>query len=555
MRATIRPNRRFALTLAAGIVWCLTTTSTVKGQGRGPLPYRPGIDVTDYAISLDLPQRGAAIAGRAVLTVRRWAPADTLVLDLVALKVDSVLVDEKPVSFARTDSLVRIPIAPVAGDSFAVTVRYGGEPKDGLIIRTDSAGRWTAFGDNWPNRARNWIPSIDHPSDKATVTWTVRAPSDRRVVANGELMEETPLPASPGSGPRTLTRWRESRPISVYLMVIAAAPLVYYDLGRDGCGAGEFSSCVRQSVYVFPESRDFLPGPFSHAPEMVRLFSELIAPFPYEKLAHLESSTRYGGMENAGAIFYADAPFRRRTMQPGVIAHETAHQWFGDAVTEREWSHVWLSEGFATYFQELWVERFTGDSAFRADMRRIRDEIVKAPEVASRPVIDTTQTDLMALLNTNSYQKGGWTLHMLRTLVGDSAFFRGLRSYYLANRHSTALTDDLRRAVEASSGRPLGWFFDQWLRRPGFAEVTTSWRYDASQRRVIATVEQGARFGAYRFPLTVAISDAAGKERRATIDVPAAVSGTFVVPLQLDAAPRGVSFDPDVHVLATFQAR
>jgi aminopeptidase N len=306
---------------------------------------------------------------------------------------------------------------------------------------------------------------------------------------------------------------------------------------------------------VFPESRDFLPGPFVHAPEMVRLFSELIAPFPYEKLAHLESSTRYGGMENAGAIFYADAPFRRRTMQPGVIAHETAHQWFGDAVTEREWSHVWLSEGFATYFGALWVERFAGDSAFRDEMRRIRAEIFTAPEVASRPVIDTMQTDLMALLNTNSYQKGGWTLHMLRSLVGDSAFFRGLRSYYLANRHSTALTDDLRRAVEASSGRPLGWFFDQWLRRPGYAEVTTSWRYDASQRRVTATVAQGARFGAYRFPLTVSITDAAGKERRATIDVPAATNATIVVPLQLDAAPRSVAFDPDVRVLATFQAR
>jgi len=541
--------------MVAGVVSCLTTTSTVIGQGSGPLPYRAGIDVTDYAITLDLPERGASIAGRAVLTVRRWGPVDTLALDLVALKVDSVLVDEKPVTFTRTDSLLRIPIGRVVGDSFSVTVRYAGQPKDGLIIRTDSAGRWTAFGDNWPNRARNWIPSIDHPSDKATVTWTVNAPSERRVVANGELVEETPLAGPPGAAPRTLTRWRESRPIPAYLMVIAAAPLVYYDLGRDGCGVGEFSSCVRQSVYVFPESRDFLPGPFSHAPEMVRLFSELIAPFPYEKLAHLESSTRYGGMENAGAIFYADAPFRRRTMQPGVIAHETAHQWFGDAVTEREWSHVWLSEGFATYFQQLWVERFGGDSAFRQELRRTRDEIVKAPEVASRPVIDTTQTDLMALLNTNSYQKGGWTLHMLRALVGDSAFFRGLRSYYLANRHSTALTDDLRRAVEASSGRPLGWFFDQWLRRPGFAEVTTSWRYDPAERRVIATITQGARFGVYRFPLTVAITDATGKERRATIDVPAAANTTFAVPLQLDAAPRGVAFDPDVRVLATFQAR
>jgi aminopeptidase N len=489
-----------------------------------------------------------------VLTVRRWSPVDTLVLDLVSLRVDSVLVDDTPVRFARSDSLIRIPIGPVIGDSFSVAVRYGGEVKDGLIIRTDSAGRWTAFGDNWPNRARNWIPSIDHPSDKSTVTWTVRAPSDRRVVANGELLEETPLPARVGAVPRTLTRWRESRPIPVYLMVIAAAPLVYYDLGRDGCGVGEFSSCVRQSVYVFPETRDFLPGPFTHAPEILRLFSELVAPFPYEKLAHLQSSTRYGGMENAGAIFYSDAGFRRRSMRPGVIAHETAHQWFGDAVTEREWSHVWLSEGFATYFEQLWIERFAGDSAFRGSMQRMREVIVKAPEVSSRPVIDTAQTDLMALLNRNSYEKGGWTLHMLRALVGDSAFFRGLRSYYLANRHSTALTDDLRRAVEATSGRPLGWFFDQWLRRPGFAEVTTSWRYDATRHRVVATIAQGARFGAYRFPLTVAITDGGGKERRATIDVPATATSTVVVPIEVDAPPRAVAFDPDVRVLATWRA-
>jgi len=188
-------------------------------------------------------------------------------------------------------------------------------------------------------------------------------------------------------------------------------------------------------------------------------------------------------------------------------------------------------------------------------MRRIRDQIVKAPEVASRPVIDTLQTNLMQLLNTNSYQKGGWTLHMLRGLVGDSAFFRGVRSYYLANRHSTALSDDLRRALEGTSGRSLGWFFDQWLRRPGYAEVTTSWRYDTAQRRVVATIAQGTRFGAYRFPLTVAVVDASGRERRATIDVPATGSATLVVPLDLETSPRGVAFDPDVRVLGTFQSR
>jgi aminopeptidase N len=548
--STILRVRCALLSLAS----CLTLQGTAVAQGA-PLPYRPGFDVVDYSITLDLPDRGATFDGRAVLAVRRYVPSDTLVLDLVALRVDTVLVDERPVTFARTDSLIRIPLKGVVGDSFSVAIRYGGEPKDGLIIRTDSTGRWTAFGDNWPNRVRNWIPSIDHPSDKATVTWTVRAPIDRRVVANGELVEETPLPVRPGSAPRMLTRWRESKPISPYLMVIAAAPLVYYDLGREGCGVGELTACVRQSVYVFPESRDFLPGPFKESAGIVKFFAEIVAPFPYEKLAHLQSSTRYGGMENATAIFYADAPFRRRTMGSGVVAHETAHQWFGDAVTERDWSHLWLSEGFATYFAELWTEHSRGDSAFKASMRQIRDQIIKAPEVAARPVIDTLQTNLMSLLNTNSYQKGGWTLHMLRSLVGDSAFFRGVRAYYLANRHSNAWTDDLRRAVEGTSGRPLGWFFDQWLRRPGYAELTTSWRYDAAQRRVVATIEQGTKFGAYRLMLPIAITDASGKERRATIDVPAAASSTISVPIDLDAAPRTVAFDPDVQVLATFRSR
>ena len=553
--SALRAVRRATLATAA----LSTLSAPVLAQRQplaGPLPYRPGLDVADYAITIDLPERGSMIDGRAVLAVRRTARVDTLVLDLVGLRVDSVLIDDRAARFTRTDSILRVPIDHVVRDSFSVAIRYAGEPKDGLIIRTDSLGRWTGFGDNWPNRARNWIPSIDHPSDKATVTWTVRAPSDRKVVANGELVEETPLPRGGATGPsRTLTRWREARPIPPYLMVIAAAPLVYFDLGRAGCGVGEFDACVRQSVYVTPELRDYLPGPFADAPAMVRLYSSLVGPFPYEKLAHLQSSTRYGGMENAGAIFYSDGAFRRRSVRTGLIAHETAHQWFGDAVTPREWPHVWLSEGFATYFAELWTEHAVGDSAFRASMTRIRDQIVRAQEVATRPVIDTTQTNLMELLNTNSYQKGGWTLHMLRALVGDSAFFTGIRSYYFANRHSTALTDDLQRAVEGASGRALGWFFDQWLRRPGYAEVTTSWRFDPEQRRVVATIAQGNRFGHYRFPLTVAVTDPNGRERRATIDVSAAATSTIVVPLAVNTAPRSVSFDPDVHVLGTFKPR
>jgi aminopeptidase N len=531
-------------------------------RAQQPAPLRP-FHVSNYDLTLDLPESGKTIDGVAVLTVTRLTAADTLVLDLNELRVKRVLVDGAAAPFTRDPGHVRIGVPRGRiGDSLAVTVEYAGAPKDGLIIGTDSAGRWIAFGDNWPDRGRNWIPSIDHPSDKATVTWTVRAPSAVRVVANGQLLEESPLPnlrdpdGSAGRAlPRTLTRWRESRPIPVYLMVIAAAPLARYDLGPTACGLAEIGGCVNQSVYVAPEQRPILPGEFSRAADIVSFFAKTVSPFPYEKLAHVQSSTRFGGMENASAIFYADALFRTRGASGSLIAHETAHQWFGDAVTEREWSHAWLSEGFATYFDALWQRHAFGDSALVAVMSKSRAMLIKSDVVAGRPVIDTLQTDLMAMLNANSYEKGSWVLHMLRTTVGDSAFFRGIRDYHNAHRHGTALSDDLMHAVEKQSGTSLSWFFHQWLRRPGFAQVTTAWHYDADTRQVALDIEQGDRFGLYRFALAVDVIGADGQAHRHTVEVPAQRRTRVVLPFTLNAAPKALVVDPAAQLLAEFHTK
>jgi aminopeptidase N len=556
---TLRNLRRRGAVAAVCLLLSTGTASVVAGQdgypscGR-PGGYRPGIDVQNYDLSFDLPDSGSTFEGRAVLTIRRTARVDTLLLDLLSLRVDSVLVNGRSTIFGRDQATIRIPLPSGSGDELTVAVRYGGRPTNGLIIKTDSLGRWSAFGDNWPNNARHWIPSVDHPSDKATVSFAVRAPSRLKVIANGELLEETPVPARAGESPRTLTRWREARPVPVYVMVIAAAPLAKLDLERAACGHAEFG-CVAQSVYFFPEERDFLPGPFAQSPGIVDFFSSLVGSFPYEKLAHLQSSTSYGGMENSSAIFYADNLFKRHSLGAGVIAHETAHQWFGDAVTEREWSDVWLSEGFATYFAQLWTERHLGDSAFRAERLQSRREVIGSVVSASRPVVDTNVTNYGQLLNTNSYQKGGWVLHMLRRMLGDSAFFGGLRSYYQKYHHGNAMTDDLRHELEVSSGKPLGWFFDQWLRRPGFPELTRVWwHYDAATRHVLLEITQGSRFAPFRFPLTVDVTDPRGATRRVQLEVAAAANQQLTLPGEFAQMPRFMAFDPDVDLLASFSS-
>ncbi len=517
---------------------------------------RPAIDVLQYAFRVDFP---AAIFPDTIrfvsrMTVQRTATVPSVSLDLVAgMVVDSALVNSRPVRATRTGDQVGITLPAGGGDTISIALFYHGAPTDGLIIRRDVAG-WTAFGDNFPDRARQWLAVIDHPSDKALVEWDVRAPASHRVIANGTLLEESPEPERTPI-PMVRTRWKTLRPIYTAIMVIGVAPFAVVELGDTACGLGELPGCVRQSVWTTPAQRAFVPGNFARAGEMVALFSRLAGPYPYEKLAHVASSTRFGGMENAAAIFYAANLFRPGSPSEGLIAHETAHQWFGDAVTVREWPHVWLSEGFATYFAALWTEHAHGDSAFRADRVAMRAQVLDAKITWEVPVINEQLDDVSRVLNSNVYQKAGFVLHMLRREIGDSAFFNGIRTYYAAHRHGNAMTSDLQAQLERTAGRSLDWFFDQWMRRPGVAELRPSWRWDPATKQLMVTVAQGTRGAPYRLALPVDVTDASGRTTRIRLAIPAQSTVTMVVPVSLSAVPRRVVFDADAEVLATISNR
>src|SRR5688572_21901677 len=271
---------------------------------------RPGIDVRHYEFRVDFPDKAHpdTITFATIVSFSRTSRVDTLVLDLVSeMQVEEVMVGGRAVTAGREGATVRVPLPSGSGDTLQVSVRYRGVPKDGLVIRRDTiGGYWTAWGDNYPNRARQWLATVDHPSDKATVEWVVRTPPSHRVIANGERVEETPEMSRGSSSRMLLTRWRTSRPLYTAVMVIGVAPFAVYELGETACGFSEQPGCVEQSVWMTPDVRDFMPGPFARAGEIVELYGRLVGPYPYEKLAHVQSQTRWGGMENAAAIFYSD---------------------------------------------------------------------------------------------------------------------------------------------------------------------------------------------------------------------------------------------------------
>jgi aminopeptidase N len=207
----------------------------------------------------------------------------------------------------------------------------------------------------------------------------------------------------------------------------------------------------------------------------------------------------FGAAENPTAVFYDGAAYPAHSLSEVTVAHETAHQWFGDAVTEADWHHLWLSEGFATYFAALWLGHAEGDSAFRAEMRRQAETVFKS-RATERPILDAEATDLMGLLNSNNYPKGAWVLHMLRGLVGESAFRAGIRDWYSAYRDSAALSSDFSDIMSRAAGQDLTWYFRQALTQPGYPKLAVSWV--RKEKGLVLTLRQtqAAEWGVFRMP-------------------------------------------------------
>jgi len=522
-------------------------------------PKNPLIDVQHYAFSIKLSDSTDAISAQARVDVRYLAAGiSTLRLDLVqasqvrkdsGMAVASVYSNGNPLRFRHENNnlYIDLPAPSQKNQRSEYTIAYSGIPATGLKIAKNKYGDRTFFSDNWPDLGRNWMPIIDHPYDKATCEFLITAPAHYQVVSNGLKVEESDLP----NGYR-LTHWRQSVPIAPWLYVLGVARFAVQHVDR-------FDSKDIQT-WVYYQDRDSGFYDFAEPTKKVlEFYSDRIGPFAYEKLANIQSNSVSGGMEAASAILYSEKSVvgDRNERWRNVVIHEIAHQWFGNAVTEYDWDDVWLSEGFATYFTLLFIEHQYGHDAFMkglADSRRQVDNF-HAKNPGYRIVHNNLQ-DMRQVTSSQTYQKGSWILHMLRGLIGEDAFWKGIRSYYARHMNGSATSADFRAAMEEASGQELKNFFDQWLYKPGALQLKGNWQYDPLKKSITIQLNQVQTDGSlFKMPVQVAMQ-MPGKTKalyhRVTVE-----AKTNAYEIAADAEPTNVFLDPDKWVLmeAKFEKR
>lgn len=511
-------------------------------------PKNESIDIINYRFEVVITDQSDEIDVVATIDARFEAAGQSeLRLDLVeasegkGMVVERVYAAEQDLRYRHEQNQLFIDLGHETrqNERLQVSVQYSGSPAKGLIIGPNKHGDFTVFSDNWSSKARHWLATVDHPYEKATNEFVVTAPAHMQVVSNGLVMEETDL----ADGTR-LTHWKNSVPISPWLFALGVAEFaVQYVDTFEGKSI---------QTWVYHQDRD--AGFYDFAiptKQALAFFSDLIGPFVYEKLANIQSNSVGGGMEAASSVFYGDRSVtgnRDRRWQH-IIVHEVAHQWFGNAVTEYDWNHLWLSEGFATYYTLLFREYAYGADDFVQGLKDARQRVIDYyKKDYDFQIIRDELPDLDDVSGGMIYQKGAWVLHMLRAMIGPDSYNKGVRAYYNEFINGTAHTADLRRHMEEASGTDLRKFLGQWLHQGGIPHLEGHWMVESNTLTVALTQTQEK----YYFDLSVELDIVFEDQSKSRVSIDLVDEGTASISLEVEKAITDVVIDPDTKLLASW---
>lgn len=521
---------------------------TLNLFSKDPYPKNPNIDILNYSFELNLNDSSDIIYGTANIKLSIKPNEDNVRFDLISknkegrgMSVENILFNGKEIPYTHVDNVINIDTRGIVYSiSDMITVKYEGIPVTGLIIGPNMHGDRTFFSDNWPNKARNWLPLVDHPYDKSTTDFIVIAPNHYQVISNGLLVEETNI-----NKDLKKTHWRQSVPISCWLYAIGVAEFAvdYVDY-FDG-------KSIQTWVYKQDRDNGFydFKVPTKHTLEF---FSDYVGPFAYEKLANVQSNSVKGGMESATAIFYSDVSVtgERSVRWRNVIIHEVAHQWFGNCVTEYDWDDVWLSEGFATYFTLMFREHAYGRDDFVMGLNNAKENVYNFyKDNKDAPIIHDNLKDMKDVLSYSlQYQKGAWVLHMLRNYIGEDAFRQGIRNYYKKYFNLNTTTDQFKFEMEKVSNVNLDKFFDQWLYKGGMLIIDSDWKYNEKNSEIEISMDQVQDDG-YLFDMPIEIM-LTFENKSSKIESIQLDKKTKKFIISSENKPKEIKIDPSVKLLA-----
>lgn len=553
-----RAGPRAALLVALLLLQALVAPSAPAEAQARPRRART-VDVEHYHIALRFDEGRGEVSGATSVTFLPLADGlRELVLDAAGLTVSRVVLEPggRELAFtidAEAETLrIALDRAHAAGERATVRIEYSARPARGLsFYPADPAdpsrpAQFWSQGEAADNH--HWFPCWDAPDDKATSTVEMTVNGRFTTLSNGGLVATRPNP----DGTRTFV-WEQRQPHSSYLVSVVGGELQNV--------AAQQRAPVPVSYLVPAALADRVPRSLGRTPEMLRFFAERFGvPYPWAKYTQaVVANFPFAGMENTSATTLAESALldERAAVDASsedLVAHELAHQWFGNLVTCRDWSHIWLNEGFATYFAVVWTERDRGRDEYLYEMRGLAYERELVEGAPQRPLVfeDFGHPDEI-FFGAPVYSKGAWVVHMLRRHLGEALFWRGIRAYLARYGYSTATTDDLRLALEEASGQQLDWFFEQWVLKPGHPKFRVETRYDAGTRALELTVSQvqdrskGAPI--FRASAPVAIVTASGRRvERVWVD-----SAESRFTFTLDGPPLLVSFDPEADLLRTLE--
>lgn len=476
------------------------------------------LDVLSYSFHIEIDDATDEIKALAIVHGVRLSDLDSITLDFheknekkLGMTVEKVLLVDKELGFRHAQNQLHIAI-PREKREFVIYIKYKGIPQDGLIISKNKYGNRTFFSDHWPNRASYYLPVNDHPSDKAKIQFHIIHPAHYQVIANGKLHSEERV-----EGEKTVTSWKTDYVLPTKVMVFGAA-----DFAVDTLATAPYWI----SSWSYPENRKEAVYDYELAIKVMEVFEKMIGPYPFDKLANVQSTTRYGGMENASCIFYSEKSVTGTRSSEALIAHEIAHQWFGNSASESDWPHVWLSEGFATYFTHLYFEKVYGKEKMNERLMADRKKVIAYEDkYGHNPVVDPKVNSLEDMLSPISYEKAAWVLHMMRSVMGDEKFFAGIREYYATYAFGNASTADFMNIMEKHGGYNVKSYFDNWLKYGGYPILTVTKKEKGSNG--VITIQAVQSTGWKTIPLTIRILQNGKVIKEETIRMDSKMEMTF----------------------------